>query len=505
MYHILLCVSYLLVYSFIFHFLFPVEGCSLAAESSNYKYLVRKRLYLFIIGIHVQNILFIVTYIAVRSTLTTKTKVKTNMLALNNLLKHENEKTTKILKPWLSVINDYLIILLLTLPFFVGGIELASGRYVCVPVVDCSMSNNESTPLSKYKHHNVCRVLYSSQKLTDANGNERTKTIVTQHKYTRRDYDYVNSECRKNAFKFHSYFSSFLFGQAFILLLVNNVWLVYPMTASFVNNFYALAEECYNLPGAQLPPLSQNKHAQESLTTRESSAPIQLHVLVPLTSSLGRGTLSENTSTAPSRCEGEDFVAVDLATAIAVKTLYDKIRCFATSVATSQQIQYVYLVQAVLQVLLTAVFFFLNFWFKDIKGTARCSLDEYFPITDEYFTCSHNFSMLLEQAWLVFLIFLGSLCFVSILIVTWTVHKVFWRHGYSFKNELNEWNIPSDFETAKEDLGFLLHLLHAYDKLYSLQFATYMSEKHHKKYKQVILNHEWPLFARIKNFHARLL
>ena len=348
--------------------------------------------------------------------------------------------------------------------------------------------NNDSTPLSKYKHHNVCRVLYSSQKLTDANGNG--KTIVTQHKYTRRDYDYVNSECRKTAFKFHSYFSSFLFGQAFILLLVNNVWSVYPMTASFVNNFYALAEECYNLPGAQFPPLSQNK--QKSLTTRHSSAPIELRLL-KVTSSRGRENISENTSIAPSRCEGEDFVAVDLATAIAVKTLHDKIRCFATSVATSQQIQYVYLVQAVLQVLLTAIFFFLNFWFKDIKGTARCSLDEYFPITDEYFTCSHNLSMLLEQAWLVFLIFLGSLCFVSILIVWWAVRKVYWRHGYSFKNELNEWNIPSDFEPAKEDLGFLLHLLHAYDKLYSLQFATYMSEEHHKKYKQVILNHEWPL------------
>ena len=413
------------------------------------------------------------------------------MLALNNLPKYDNKNMTKILKPWLNVINDYLIIILLTLPVFVEGIELASGRYVCVPVVDCPMSNNKSTPLSKYKHHNVCRVLYSSQKLTNADGNGKTKTIVTQHKYTRRDYDYVNSECRKTAFKFHSYFSSFLFAQAFILLLVNNVWLVCPMTASFVNNFYALAEECYNLPGAQFLPLSQNK--QESLTTRESSAPIELRPLVASTSSCRRENVSENTRIAPSTCEGEDFVGVDLATAIAIKTLYDKIRCFTTSVATSQQTQYVYLVQAVLQVLLTAIFFFLSFWFKDIKGTARCSLDEYFPITDEYFTCSHNLSMLLEQAWLVFLIFLGLLCFVSILIVSWAVHKVFWRHGYSFKNELNEWNIPSDFEPAKEDLGFLLHLLHAYDKLYSLQFATYMSEKHHKKYKQVMLNHKWPL------------
>ena len=42
-------------------------------------------------------------------------------------------------------------------------------------------------------------------------------------------------------------------------------------------------------------------------------------------------------------------------------------------------------------------------------------------------------------------------------------------------------------------MGFLLHLLHAYDGLYSVQFAIYMSENLNRKFKKVILDNEWPV------------
>ena len=384
-------------------------------------------------------------------TLNSDGKVKANMLALNNLPKYESEKTTKILKPWLNVINDCLVILLLTVPLFVGGMELASGKYICLPVVDCPVSTNDT---SKYKHHNVCRVFYSSQKLSDTN--EKTKTVVTKLEHVG-DYDYVNSECRKTAFLwFHSYFSLLLFGQAFILLLVNNVWLKNPWTASSVNSFYALAEECYNSPGAQFTTLRQSDKEQE-------------------------------------RNQGEDSVGVDLATTVVVKTLYEKIRLFNDYIRTSHTITNLYLFQACLQFLLTVLFLILNFWFKDIKGTARCSLDEYFPVIYEYITCSHNLSTLLESALEVFLCILVVLLVVSISIVGWTIHKAYWTKEYFFPDELKQWRIPSDLKRAEGDMGFLLHLLHAYDQLYSVQFAIYMSEKHNRKFYTVILDNEWPV------------
>ena len=240
----------------------------------------------------------------IKRTLNCDSQVKANMLALNNLSKYENEKTTKILKPWLNVFSEYLVILLLAVPIYVGGMELASGRYVCVPAVDCSMSNNASTRLSRIKYHNVCRAVYSSQKSTDTKG--KAITVVTKLQYIR-DYDYVNSECEKTAFPwFHSYFSLLLF----ILLLVNNLWLKYPWTASLINSFYVLAEECYNLPGAHFATLIKNNE-QESLT-RKSSALKELEELLPKSGS--QWNMLENKTDNTS-------VDTDLTTAVAVKML----------------------------------------------------------------------------------------------------------------------------------------------------------------------------------------
>ena len=143
------------------------------------------------------------------------------------------------------------------------------------------------------------------------------------------------------------------------------------------NYFYALAEECYNLTGAHFATLTKNE--QESLTTtRELRASTELQELLP--SSGSQSNISEIISNAPTSCQGDETVGVDLATAVAVKTLYEKIRRFNDYAGTSKQIQYLYLLQTVLQILLTVIFFTFSLRFKDIKGTAKCSVDEYFPV-----------------------------------------------------------------------------------------------------------------------------
>ena len=197
--------------------------------------------------------------------------------------------------------------------------------------------------------------------------------------------------------------------------------------------------------------------------------------------------------TGSSHCEGEDSVGVDLAAAVAVKTVYDKIKRFNDHIGTSTKIKCFYLLQAVLQVLLTAIFCFLNVWFKNIKRTEKClvdEFDEYFPIIYDYFTCSHNLSKLLEQAWVVFLCIL-ALIFSVCTAITLTTKKL--KTEYYFEDQLSKWRIPSDLNPAKRDMGFLLHLLHAYDDLYAVQFAIYMSEVHSRKFYRVILDNEWPV------------
>ena len=119
-------------------------------------------------------------------------------------------------------------------------------------------------------------------------------------------------------------------------------------------------------------------------------------------------------------------------------------------IKTSKKIKRLYLLQAVLQVLLTAIFSFLNVWSKNIKRTEKClvdEFDEYFPIIYDYFTCSHNLSKLLEQAWVVFLCILALIFSVCTAITIWTIKKL--GTEYCFEDQLNKWRIPSDLNPAK--------------------------------------------------------
>lgn len=163
------------------------------------------------------------------------------MFAISKLSKFESEKTTfKILKPWWDVITDYLVMFLLTVPIVIGGMELASGSFDCLPAVDCPTPKND-TLLS-----NVCTTFYSSQKATDGKG----MTVVTDINNHLQYANYVNSECSKSAVHwFLSYFSLFLLGQALILLVLDNFWLKIPTTASIIETFSALVMECDNSPG----------------------------------------------------------------------------------------------------------------------------------------------------------------------------------------------------------------------------------------------------------------
>ena len=148
------------------------------------------------------------------------------MIALSELSKQfEGEKIpVKILKPWWDVITDYLVIFLLMVSVLVGGMELTSGSFECLPAVDCpSTSPKNGTLLSGLtKQHNACTAFHSSRKTS---GREAVTTVVTEAK-NRHYVKYVNSECSVTGIHWlTSYFSLLLFAQASILLILDNFWL----------------------------------------------------------------------------------------------------------------------------------------------------------------------------------------------------------------------------------------------------------------------------------------
>jgi hypothetical protein len=85
-----------------------------------------------------------------------------------------------------------------------------------------------SSMLSHIKYRKVCKAFYSSQK---TNIIKRTD-VVTDLKSSLYYTNFVNSECSKNAIpNFLAHFWFVLFIEAFVLIVLDNLWLKLPITA----------------------------------------------------------------------------------------------------------------------------------------------------------------------------------------------------------------------------------------------------------------------------------
>ncbi|XP_046862355.1 volume-regulated anion channel subunit LRRC8A-like isoform X2 [Xenia sp. Carnegie-2017] len=157
----------------------------------------------------------------------------------------------KILKPFWDIITDYLVILLAMLSVAVAGMEITSGSFECVAVVDCphvTKSNlNVTWPQAHLKFPDVCANFYRSQ---NSNFVARTE-VVTDHKVNIIYKSFVNLECRKSAIpKYLSYLWLILFVEALWLLVLNDFWLKLPLTSSVIKTFVDLVMACYDSPSS---------------------------------------------------------------------------------------------------------------------------------------------------------------------------------------------------------------------------------------------------------------
>ena len=420
------------------------------------------------------------------------------MIALSELSKQfKGEKiSVKILKPWWDVITDYLVIFLLMVSVLVGGMELTSGSFECLPAVDCpSTSPKNGTLLSGLtKQHNACTAFHSSRKTS---GREAVTTVVTEVKNLNH-VKYVNSECSKTDIHwFTSYLSLFLFAQASILLILDNFWLKFPSTASIIETFCVLVVECYNSPGTSfgLSKVLWNIPVCDNPTSERVTSNTQNFHEIETLLDEQQDDIPSPALTAPSNHEPSDDV--DVVTAVAIKTLYEKIKLFKKHIKLSKRIWRVYLIQTTLQTLLTLVFIIINAVnMSNIQGTIKCNINKVsLPIEYEYFICSHNIVPVFKIALVLFLVVLGGALGVFTFILLWTIPKILKKNSYNFKNKLGDWITTEavDLKTAEDDMGFLLQLLHAYNKLYVVRFAIFMSEENEKKLKAFILTKEWPI------------
>ena len=429
------------------------------------------------------------------------------MFALGNISRFEGENgRCKILKPVWGVITDYLVLFLAVLSIAMGGVQLTSGTFDCLAVVHCpgmSRSNMSDSFFSNMKYRNACKAFYSLQKTNVIKGTDVVTDIKNSFQYA----NFVNSECSKSAVPdFLSYFGFVLFLQAFVLIVLDNLWLKLPFTASVIESFVSLVMECYASPCpnfALTHALSDLPHHTDDQQSDDNN--IEMASIVFNNDNDDENEIEyENDNPVTSNDDeyenGENDVSVleDPATISAIKSLYEKVDTLKKNAKSSSKIWRLYLLQAILQVAFTMVFLFIDIYcMKDLQETVTCRLTQHIPVVYDNFICSHNlapaFILSLQR---LYLPTLGITLVVFAYIVAWTSKKTNIKFKYVFdKKKLPSLKatILSELPPVDQDLGFLLHLLHSYNKSYVVRFAHFLSEKSKKKVQAFCLRKDYPV------------
>ena len=417
------------------------------------------------------------------------------MFALSNISRFEDERgTCKILKPIWDVITDYLLVFLVVLSIAFGGMQVTSGSFECLAAVHCSNISTSNMNSSSFSYHNVCEVYYISRKTDIIRGADVVSDLKSSIQYAK----FVNSECSKIAVPdFLSYFGFVLFIQAFVLIVLDNLWLKLPITASVIENFVALVMECYASPC----PNFALTHALSDLPPKRQAEDQQQHGNNLEMQSLSCSNENDGNNDSDSDELSDFSVLEDSATINAVKTLYEKVDTLKKNVKSSRKIWQLYLLQAILQAGCAVLFLVFDIYFmSDLKGTMTCKPSQHIRVAHDYFICSHNlapaFVLGLTRLYLPALVIIMG---VYIFIIGWILYR---KGKNTFQYSFDEKRLPSlvgimlsDIPSVNQDFGFLLHLLHSYNKLYVVRFAHFLSKKSKKKIQAFELSNKFPVPA----------
>ena len=423
------------------------------------------------------------------------------MFAFTNISRFQSQKGAyKILQSALDVIIYYLVLFLLAVSFFFAGIEVTSGDFQCLPAVSCPgmwKSNASGSMLSHLKHSNVCEKFYSSLNTNIIKGTDVVSDLQRTFQYT----SFVNSQGSKNAVPhFLTYFSLVLFIQASFIIVLDNLWLKLPTTASIIEHFLTLVTECYTspCPNFALKQALLNMPAKKiGQRQKDKDSAIEERPLVSENNNNNNDNNGYDSDSDSEYTRTIDFSG-DSATINAVKTLYEKAHILKSKLKSSNKVWKLYLVQVTLQLLSTIIFLIIDIYLlKDLQETIRCELTQHIPVPHDYFICSHYLASTFIRGLKIF--YLPALgitlaCFaIKVLWLLWFMNK----GDKIFEYVFNEKTLPEiklfDVPSVSKDFGFLLHLLDSYNKLYIVRLAYFLSKRNKKKFQAYLLKKDFPV------------
>ena len=153
--------------------------------------------------------------------------------------------------------------------------------------------------------------------------------------------NFVNSECRKSAIpNFLGYFGFGLFIQAFVLVVLDNLWLKLPVTASVIERFVSLVIECYASPCPNFALM----HALSDLPYRAGDQQLDDNNLkmASIVSSNDDENENENDDKSSNDESHEVSILEDHASISAIKSLYEKVDALKKNIKSSSKIWRLY-------------------------------------------------------------------------------------------------------------------------------------------------------------------
>ncbi|XP_046862447.1 volume-regulated anion channel subunit LRRC8A-like [Xenia sp. Carnegie-2017] len=361
--------------------------------------------------------------------------------------------------------------------------EITSAIVECVPVVDCPSAAKSSLDVFMSNAHlkfpDVCTNFYRSQKTSFIERRE----VVTNHKIHFAYKHFVNSECSKNAIS-NSLANLWivLFVEALWLLILDNFWLKLPLTSSVIETFVHLVMACYNSPflnfTAPFTFLQSNSRKNQGYVNIPIDNPVDL--------------------TDHDQSYNADFLP-DNTPSIAFMGLYDKVQTLKDIISTShptKKILNLYTMKPVFQLLSVLIFLVINInYLKDVKDTMRCKLAQHIPIHHEYFLCPYVLASCMSSIVHIYLGVLAVSGFIYFLIIIWTVKLRLKKYEYDCSDQMSSITVGelSDISPVDGDLGFLLHLLHSYNKMYVIRFVHFLSKENKKKIVAHALSKKFPV------------
>ncbi|XP_078506170.1 uncharacterized protein LOC144763964 [Lissotriton helveticus] len=318
----------------------------------------------------------------------------------------------------------------------------------------------------------------------------------------------INTWCTDNYIRpFTKFFPYLILINSLVILASSNFWFKFPGTSSKIEHFLSVLGKCLNSPWTakalsatmyeDIPQstirlaMSKNpKAGMPSIYAMENEGKGSPTGGLQGSSSADKLQMALRTSPVDSKVQSKPEKILDKKEGEQAKALFEHVKKFRIHTEERDILYQMYKRQTFLRVFESIVFIvYICVFVPQMKHVSHC-IDEFNMTGFVNHFCVYGMARmnnLMSTVYLFLLAVYTCLCFVNFY---WIFHSNL--KEYSFEKIRKESGID-DIPDVINDFAFLLHLIDQYDRLYSREFAVFLSDVSETKLLQMNLNNYWTI------------